>query len=99
LDELSYAWLVWKWKKQQAACTLRTGFVAAVYVQRYAEELIWETALIQVPRNTQLSTSPAKRQENKTSPLLPEAKLGYYAGDSLQTVILSRRKSLEEMTV
>lgn len=63
LGELSYAQLVWKWKKWQVVCTWGTGFVTAVCVRRFPEELFWEMGLIQVPHSCQHLLSKRREQE------------------------------------
>lgn len=53
LDELSYAWLAWKWKKQQAASTQAARFVTAACVQRLLAEMFCEMCLTRVAHSYQ----------------------------------------------
>lgn len=87
LDELSYAWLAWKWKKQQAASPQANRFITAVCVQRFLAELFCETCLAQVAHGYQ--------QLSPTS--MTQVKWLWSDNDSFQTVILSSRKLLEEI--
>lgn len=72
-----------------------------IFYSCFCPKISWRVVLGNGPDSGAVKHTVADisyQRKEKSSPLLPEAKLSYYEVDSLQTVILTRRKLPEEMT-